>query len=101
MADSYCSTRFKTGDELDEALQAALRAPSCAERAEQAANQCDSLLATTNQKVLALESEVSSLRGSVNEMSKQVADVRTDLGSIDVVLDNIIAIQEALIGGNA
>lgn len=37
MADKYCSTCFKTGEELDAALQKALQCDNNANRAEQAA----------------------------------------------------------------
>lgn len=41
MADKYCSTCFKTGEELDEALQAALGCGGNAERAEKAARDAE------------------------------------------------------------
>lgn len=41
MVNSYCSAKFKTGEELDEALVAALTCCNDAERAEAAAKRAE------------------------------------------------------------
>lgn len=41
MADTYCSAKFKTGEELDAALEKALEADNCCKRAEEAAKRAE------------------------------------------------------------
>ena len=64
MADKYCSVRFKTGEELDEALSAALRSCSAADRAEEALK-CISELSYVNNDVSVVDSGLSYSRGVV------------------------------------
>lgn len=49
MTDKYCSAKFKTGEELDAALEKALMADSCCARAEAAAARAEAVAPVTPQ----------------------------------------------------
>lgn len=89
MANSYCSVRFKTGEELDAALTAALSVCDEADRA------CDAA-ARAEQCSTVLEQAI----GDINVALSRIADLQESyMGT--AALDGIITTQENYIGGGA
>lgn len=64
MSNKYCSTCFRTGEELDEALQKALKCDNNAARAEAAANRAEEAAANLSDIVCTASGDVVAVKDS-------------------------------------
>lgn len=87
MADKYCSTCFKTGEELDEALQKALECNNNAERAEAARTAAEE--AAVRAEEAAERTEQGGGSEDVAELTERVETLEAQAEQLPTVLSTL------------
>lgn len=78
----YCSPKFKTGEELDKALAAALCSCEDAERAEVAAAKAEGAAQTAAKTVKTLDDKVEGVFGKLDEAESRFSAIEQDIADL-------------------